>query len=158
VLLRSRRLEPCSSPGLQIRIFRVHISRVLLSRIRTVIGITVIGACTAMVGGITTADTGPFNMAGMFLLITTKQPVDTIRPLPTRITIYQAARIQPGGLLFDIDERADRGLVENCFGDVLFSNSNTAVASRPARIVAFMDPVLTERKSQKVGHRNFIDR
>jgi hypothetical protein len=33
--------------------------------------------------GITTADTGPFNMAGMFLLITTKQLADTIRPLLT---------------------------------------------------------------------------
>jgi len=44
-----------------------------------------------MVGGITTADTGPFNMAGMFLLITTKQAADTIRPLRTWITIYPAA-------------------------------------------------------------------
>ena len=69
----------------------MRISRVLISRIRTVIGITVIGACTAMVSGITTADTGPFNVVGMFLLITTKQPADTIRPLLTWITMYPAA-------------------------------------------------------------------
>jgi len=43
-----------------------------------------------MVGGITTADTGPFNMAGMFLLITIEQPADTIRPLLTWIIIYPA--------------------------------------------------------------------
>jgi hypothetical protein len=41
--------------------------------------------------GITTADTGPFNMAGMFLLITTKRLADTIRPLLGWTTIYPAA-------------------------------------------------------------------
>ena len=111
-----------------------------------------------MVIGITTADTGPFNMAGMFLLITTKQPAHTIRPCSRGSLSTQQLEPKPGGLLFDIDERTDRGLVENRFGDILFSNSNTAVASRPAWIVAFMDPILAERKSQKVGHRNFIDR
>jgi hypothetical protein len=50
----------------------MRISRALLSRIPTVIGITVIGGSTATDGGITTGDTGLINVAGMFLLITIK--------------------------------------------------------------------------------------
>ena len=71
-LLRRLRLGPYSSPIPHLATFRIRISRVLLSRIPTVIGITVIGGSTATDGGITTVDTGLINMAGMFLLITIK--------------------------------------------------------------------------------------
>jgi hypothetical protein len=86
-LLRSLHLDPYSSPILHLPTFRIRISRVLLSRIPTVIGITVIGGSTATDIGITTVDTGLINMAGMSLLITIKEPVDTIGPLLAWITI-----------------------------------------------------------------------
>jgi hypothetical protein len=65
----------------------IRISRILLSRIPTVIGITVIGGSTATDIGITIVDTGLINVAGMFLLTTIKQPTDTIGPLLAWITI-----------------------------------------------------------------------
>jgi len=74
-LLRSLRLDPYSSLIPHLPTFPIRISRVLLSRIPIVIGITVIGGSTATDIGITTVDTGLINTAGMFLLITIKQPV-----------------------------------------------------------------------------------
>jgi hypothetical protein len=86
-LLRSLRPDPYSSPTPHLPAFRIRISRVLIFRIPTVIGITVIGGSTATDIGITTVDTGLINMAGMFLLITIKQPADTVGPLLAWITI-----------------------------------------------------------------------
>ena len=83
--LRRLRLDRYSSLLRHAPTFRV--SRVLLSRIPTEIGITVIGGSTATDIGITTVDTGLINMAGISLLITIKEPAATIGPLLAWITI-----------------------------------------------------------------------
>lgn len=145
-LLRSLPLDPYSSPIPHLPTSPIHISRVLLSRIPTVIGITVIGGSTATDIGITIVDTGLINMAGIFLLTTIKRPREDKHD------------DQDEKALFNIDECADRRLIENCFGNILLSDSNTAMASRSTRVVAFMDPILAERESQEIGHRNFVDR
>jgi hypothetical protein len=86
-LLRSLRLDLYSSPIPHLPTFLIRISRVPLSRIPIVIGITDIGGSTATDIGITIVDTGLINMAGMFLLITIKQPADTVGPLLAWIAI-----------------------------------------------------------------------
>lgn len=82
-------------------------------------------------------------------------PSSRILDGPRRSTYFHKPRLAHS---FNINQRPNRRLIENCFSNILLSHSNAAVASGPARIVALVDAVLAKRQSEEIGHRDFVDR